>query len=239
MLRNIFLVIITLSIFSGCVVSKKKYEALLSEKSQLENNLDEKISENKKLNSDLKSAVADYEKVRYSLSKSNAIKSDEVSDLMIQSTAFQKKIEELNEQLKSVQSDFKYNKQSALKTSEQLQTVKKQLTQLQRDTASMHYSIKLAKSRNEMVQKEYSESREKYNTLYTDYSKVKEDAQKKELQLKSLEEQLIGQKETVESISKAFISLRKQLLAAKVSNTPIDPNKNSHIDKIAKLLGHY
>ncbi len=231
--------LVTLSIFSGCVVSKKKYEALLSEKNHLSKNLDEKNVENSKLSSDLKSAVADYEKVRYDLSKSNAIKSDEVSDLMIQSTTFQKKIDELNKQLNIIQSDYKYNKQSALKTSEQLQSVKKQLTQLQRDTASLRYSIKLAKSRNEMVQKEYTESREKYNTLYFNYSEVKDDVQKKDIQLKSLEQQLIGQKETVESISKAFISLRKELLTAKSKNTPINPNKNSHIDKIAKLLGHY
>ena len=239
MLHKIFLFIISLFIFSGCVVSKKKYEALLSEKNNLSKNLDKKTTENKKLSSNLESAVADYEKVRYSLSKSNAIKSDEVSDLMIQSTAFQEKIDELNKQLNSIQSDFKYNKQSALKTSEQLQLAKKQLTQIQRDTASLRYSIKLAKNRNEMVQKEYSKSREKYNTLYSDYSQAKSDAQKTDIQLKSLEEQLISQKETVESISKAFISLRKQLLTAKSNNKPLDPNKSSDINKIAKLLGHY
>ena len=239
MLRKIFLFIITLTIFSGCVVSKKKYEALLSEKNHLSKNLDKKTSENIKLTSDLESAVSDYEKVRYSLSKSNAIKSDEVSDLMIQSTAFQEKIDKLNKKLNDIQSDFKYNKQSAQKTSEQLKTAKKQLIVLQRDTASLRYSIKLAKERNEMVQKEYTKSREKYNTLYSDYSNVKSEVQKNEVQLKSLEEQLISQKETVESISKAFISLRKQLLTAKANNKPLDPNKSSDINKIAKLLGHY
>lgn len=239
MLRKIFLFIITLSIFSGCVVSKKKYEALLSEKNHLSKNLHKKTAENKKLSSDLESAVADYEKVRYSMSKSNAIKSDEVSDLMIKSTAFQEKIDELNKQLNDIQSDFKYNKQSAQKTAEQLKSAKKQLIELQRDTASLHYSIKLAKDRNEMVQKEYSESREKYNTLYSDFSKVKSEAQKTDIQLKSLEKQLISQKETMESISKAFISLRKQMLTAKSNNKPLDPNKNSDINKIAKLLGHY
>jgi chromosome segregation ATPase len=158
---------------------------------------------------------------------------------MRQSTAFQEKIDELNKQLNDIQSDFKYNKQSAQKISEQLQTAKRHLIALQRDTASLRYSIKLAKERNEMVQKEYSESREKYNTLYTDYSNVKGEVQKNEVQLKSLEEQLISQKETIESISKAFISLRKQLLTAKSNNKPLDPNKSSDINKIAKLLGHY
>ena len=239
MLHKIFLFIFSLFIFSGCIVSKKKYEALLSEKDHLSKNLDEKTTENRKLTSDLESATADYEKVRYSLSKSNAIKSDEVSDLMIQTTTFQGKIDELNKQLNNIQSDFKYNKQTALKTSEQLQIVKKQLIQLQRDTASLHYSIKLAKNRNELVQKEFSETNDKYNTLYIDYSSLKKDIQKKDIQLQSIEEQLINQKETIESISKAFISLRKQLLTAKSNNTALDPNKSSDISKIAKLLGHY
>ncbi len=156
-----------------------------------------------------------------------------------QTTAFQEKIDELNTKLNNIQSDFKYNKQSALKTSEQLQKMKRQLIQLQRDTASLHYSIKLAKNRNELVQKEFAETNDKYNTLYSDYSNLNKDAQKKDIQLKTLEEQLINQKETIESISKTFISLRKQLLTAKSNNTPIDPNKSSDIDKIAKLLGHY
>ncbi len=239
MLYKLFLFIISIFVFTGCVVSKKKYEALLLEKNHLSKNLDDKTTENKKLTSDLESAVADYDKVRYSLSKSNAIKSDEVSDLMIKTTAFQTKIDELNNQLNDIRNDFKYNKQTALKTSEQLQKVKQQLTQLQKDTASLHYSINLAQGRNELIQKEFSETKQKYNSLYSDYSNNKEEIQKKDIQLKSLEEQLISQKETIESISRTFINLRKQLLSAKTDNKPIDPNKNANINKIAKLLGHY
>ena len=239
MLHKIFLLIIPVFLLSGCVVSKKKYEALLSEKNSISDQLKDKKAENKKLESDLKSAVADYEDMKYKLSRSNAIKSDDISDIMIQATALQDKVDELTTELNKIKSDLKYNKSSYQKTSEDLQKTKTQLLSLQKDTAGLHYSIKLARDRNDMLTKELSATKQKYNDLYADYSLMQDKIGNKDIQLKSLEKQLVAQKQTIEEISKYFIKLRKQLLEAESSNKPINPNKNAYIDKIAKLLGHY
>jgi len=238
MLRKLFLFIITVFILSGCV-SKKKYVALETKKNSLAKQLNDKKAENKKLEADLKSAVADYEDMKYKLSRSNAIKSDDISDLMIQTTALQTKVEDLTSQLSKIRNDLKYNKNSYQKTADNLKETKRQLLSLQKDTAGLHYSIKLARDRNDMLSQELSSVKQKYNNLYADYSQLKDDASKKDIQLKSLEKQLITQKETIESISNNFIKLRKQLLEAETNKKPINPNKNTYIDKIAKLLGHY
>ena len=239
MLHKIFLLIVPVFLLSGCVVSKKKYEALLSEKNSISEQLKDKEDENKKLESDLESAVTDYENMKYKLSRSNAIKSDDISDIMIQTTALQDKVDELTAELNKMKSDLKYNKNSYQKTSEDLQKTKTQLLSLQKDTAGLHYSIKLARDRNDMLTKELSATKQKYNDLYADYSLMQDKIGNKDIQLKSLEKQLIAQKQTIEEISKNFIKLRKQLLEAESSNKPINPNKNAYIDKIAKLLGHY
>ena len=238
MFNKLFLFIISLFIFSACV-SKKKYNDVLMAKDHLSKQLSDKKEENKKLSSELESALADYDNMRLKLGKSNAIKSDEVSDLIVKSSEMQATIDNLNEQLKNIMDDFNNNQQNALKTAEDLETAKKQIIQIKRDTASLHYSINLAKERNEMLNKELSEIKEKYNTLYSDFSAYKEDAQKNDIKLRSLENQLVTQKQKIEAISDAFIGLRKQLLTAKSNNEAIDPNKNAYIDKIAKLLGHY
>ena len=239
MLHKIFLLIVPVFLLSGCVVSKKKYEALLSEKNSISDQLKDKKAENKKLESDLKSAVADYEDMKYKLSRSNAIKSDDISDIMIQATALQDKVDELTAELNKMKSDLKYNKNSYQKTSEDLQKTKTQLLSLQKDTVGLHYSIKLARERNDMLTKELSATKQKYNNLYANYSLMQDKIDNKDIQLKSLEKQLVSQKQTIEEISKNFIKLRKQLLEAESSNKPINPNKNAYIDKIAKLLGHY
>jgi chromosome segregation ATPase len=238
MLHKIFLLIISVFLISGCV-SKKKYVALETEKNSLAKQLNDKKAENKKLESDLKSAVADYEDMNYKLNKSNAIKSDDISDLMIKTTALQTKIDDLNAQLADIKNDYKYNKQNALKTAEELKSVKAQFASLQKDTVGLHYSLKLAKERSEMLQKELSDTKNKFNTLYTDYAALQKDIESKDIKLQSLEKQLVEQKSVMESISKNFIELRKQLLEAETKGKPINPNKNSVINKIAKLLGHY
>ena len=238
MLRKIFLLIISVLLISGCV-SKKKYVALETQKNRIAKQLRDKKAENKKLESDLKSAVADYEDVKYKLSRSNAIKSDDISDLMIQTTSLQGKVDDLTAQLNKIKSDLSYNKSSYQKTADDLKKTKTQLLSLQKDTASLHYSIKLARERNDMLTQELSATKKKYNDLYAEYSLMQDKIDNKDLQMKTLEKQLIDQKEKIEAISKNFIGLRRQLLEAETKGKPINPNKNSTINKIAKLLGHY
>lgn len=239
MLHKIFFPCLVFFILSGCVVSKKKYDALMLEKNQLSGQLDDKRTENEKLSSDLKSAISDYESMRYNLKKSNALMSDEVSDLMIKVTELQTQSEALNTQLKETLSAYKSNQQSGLQTSQALEKAQKQLAQLKRDTAGLHYSIKLAKERNNLIRKELSTSKEQLGNSHQKLKTIQEQAVKDQNKLAALEQHLIAQKETVESISKSFIALRKQLLSAKSNNEAIDPNKNNHIDRIARLLGHY
>lgn len=57
--------------------------------------------------------------------------------------------------------------------------------------------------------------------------------------LAAFEQQLVRNKEKMEAISTALIELRKELLSAQSAGKSIDPNKNKHIDKMAKELGHY
>jgi chromosome segregation ATPase len=238
MLRKIFLLIISVLIISGCV-SKKKYVALEKNKDRIAKQLKNKEAENKKLESDLKSAVADYEDVKYKLSRSNAIKSDDISDLIGRTTSLQDKVDDLTAQLNKIKNDLNYNKNSYQKTADDLQKTKTQLMSLQKDTASLHYSIKLARERNDMLTQELSATKKKYNDLYAEYSLMQDKIDNKDIQMKTLEKQLIDQKEKIEAISKNFIGLRKQLLEAETKGKPINPNKNSTINKIAKLLGHY
>jgi len=238
MLRKIFLLIIPVFLISGCV-SKKKYVALETQKNSLAKQLKDKKAENKKLESDFKSAVADYEDMRYKLSRSNAIKSDDISDIMTQATSLQGKVDELTAQLNKIKSDLKYNKNSYQKTADDLQKTQQQLSSLQKDTAGLHYSIKLSRERNDMLTQELSATKKKYNDIYAEYSLMQDKVDNKDLQLKTVEKQLIDQKGKIEEISKNFIKLRKQLLEAETNKKPINPNKNSYINKIAKLLGHY
>jgi chromosome segregation ATPase len=158
---------------------------------------------------------------------------------MIKVTDLQTQSEALNTQLKQTLSAYKSNQQSGLQTSQALENAQKQLAQLKRDTAGLHYSIKLAKERNTLIRNELSASKEQLGNTHQKLKATQEQAVKDQTKLSALEQQLIAQKETVESISKAFIELRKQLLSAKSNNETIDPNKNAHIDRIARLLGHY
>ncbi|MBR8538117.1 hypothetical protein KDU71_21280 [Carboxylicivirga sediminis] len=224
---------------SSCVVSKKKYEALLLEKNQIADDLDKKSAESKQLKVNLENAIADYESMKNDFGKSNALKTDEISDLMIMVTQLKDESEQLNQKLSETVSKFKAKEADSYMANEELDKTIKAVNTLKRDTASLNYSLQLAKQRNKMLQDELKTSQEKASTSGLQRIELQKQVDKQTAQLKDMEKQLIKSQQNMSEVSSAFIELRKAMLKANSSNTAIDPNKSKEVDKVAKLLGHY
>ncbi len=239
MLKNI-LVLLTLSfLFNSCIVSKKKYDALLLEKNELSSLLSEKKEENKALKSDLNQAVKDFESIKNDFNKSNALRSDEIADLMVKVTQLEDKSNELNGKLKETVNKFKATEKASYMADEELKTTLAALTALKRDTASLHYSLNMAKQRSSSIQNELLETKNKLSQSNTSKYELTKTLDAQTAEIKNMEQRLVKSQQNLSEISNAFIELRKELLTAKSSNKAIDPSKNSYINKIAKLLGHY
>jgi len=226
-------------LFNACVVSKKKYEALLSEKTEISKELSDKKKENKSLQKDLSQAVGDFEKMKYDFSKSNALKSDEISDLMIQITQLKDNTKNLNEKLDETINQFKAKEKANYEVGEELTAARSSLLKLKRDTASLQYTLKLARERNDQMQKEIMTTQQKLTASGNKSLQMQKDLEAQTKKMKQFEMQLVKNEQKLSEISDNFIALRKALLSAKSSNKPIDPNKSKQIDKIARLLGHY
>jgi chromosome segregation ATPase len=224
---------------SSCVVSKKKYDALLLENSKLEKNLDKKTAESQKLQVNLENAISDYESMKDDFGKSNALKTDEISDLMIMVTQLKDESEELSSKLDETMKNFKAKEADSYLANEELTQTMRTVNTLQRDTASLNYSLQLAKQRNKMLQEELKQSQEKASASGLKRVEIQKQLDAQSVQLKDMERQLVKSQQNMSEVSKAFIELRKEMLKAKSSNKPIDPNKSKQVDKVAKLLGHY
>lgn len=231
--------IISLFIFSGCVVSKKKYEAMVSERDLLENRLNDARRENKELQSDLDRALADFESMKYELHKSNALKSDKVADLFAQSEDLKQETARLKDELALLKKRYRSQQNTSIERVNELETLRKKVTQLTNDTASLKYSLEMNKERQEKLRTQIHDVNERYNELAASYSGMKNEMDQTSRKIEMLEGQLVEKSQSLSNISKAFIELRKQLLSAKSKGTPIDPNQNKVVDKIARLLGHY
>lgn len=239
MTRILFSLTVLVLSLSSCVVSKKKYDALLLEKNQLSDDLDKKSAESQQLKVNLENTIADYERMKDDFGKSNALKSDEISDLMIRVTQLKDESEEISNKLNETISKFKAKEADSYMTNEELNNALKAVTVLKRDTASLNYSLKLAKERNKLLQDELKASQEKVSASGLQRVELQKQLDLQSAQLKDMERQLIKSQQNISEISTAFVELRKAMLKAKGSNTPIDPNKSKEVDKVAKLLGHY
>jgi len=239
-MTRIFFVLTALVLtLSSCVVSKKKYDALLSENGQLSKNLDEKTAESKKLQVNLERTISDYEGMKNDFGKSNALKTDEISDLMIMVTQLKDESEKLNTKLEETVGKFKAKEADSYLANEELNQTTKLLSTLKRDTASLNYSLKLAKQRNKMLQDELRTSEEKASASGLKRVEAQKQLESKTAQLKQMERKLIKGQQNMSEVSKAFIELRKEMLKAKTNKKMLDPNKSKQVDKVAKLLGHY
>jgi len=239
MTRIIFALIALVLSLSSCVVSKKKYDALLLENNQLEQDLNSETTKGKQLQVNLEQAIADYESMKNDFGKSNALKSDEISDLMIMVTKLKDESEELSTKLDETIGRFKAKEADSYNTNEQLNKTTKALTALKRDTASLNYTLQLAKKRNKMLQEELKVSQEKASESGIKRVEIQKQLDAQSAQLKEMERKLIKSQQNMSEVSTAFIELRKEMLKANSSNKPIDPNKSKQVNKVAKLLGHY
>ncbi|WP_430815888.1 hypothetical protein [Carboxylicivirga sp. RSCT41] len=239
MTRVIFVLTALVLSLSSCVVSKKKYDALLLENSKLEDNLEQKTAESKQLQVNLESAISDYESMKNDFGKSNALKTDEISDLMIMVTRLKDESEELNTRLDETMKNFKAKEADSYLANEELNQTMRTVNVLKRDTASLNYSLQLAKQRNKMLQDELKQSQEKANESGLQRVEIQKQLDAQSAQLKEMERQLIKSQQNMSEVSNAFIELRKEMLKAKSNNKAIDPNKSKQVDKVAKLLGHY
>ena len=239
-MTRIFLVLTTLVLsLSSCVVSKKKYDALLSENNHLSQNLSKKKAESEKLQVNLKRAVSDYEKMKNDFGKSNALKTDEISDLMIVVTQLKDESKKLNIKLEETIGKFKAKEADSYSANEELTQTAKKVSALKRDTASLNYSLQLAKRRNKMLQDEVRSSQEKASANGIKRVEIQKQLDTQSVQLKEMERQLVKSQQNMSEVSKAFIELRKEMLKAKTNKQILDPNKSKQVDKVAKLLGHY
>ncbi|MCU4165648.1 hypothetical protein [Carboxylicivirga caseinilyticus] len=239
MLKNIFVLLALSFLFTSCVVSKKKYEALLLEKNELADDLTTKNKENKELQSDLNQAIKDFEEIKTDFGKSNSLRSDEIADLMIKVTQLEDQSAELNQKLNETLGKFKAKEKAGYLAEEELKETLQTITALKRDTANLQYSIRMAKQRSQNLQQELSDTKSKLTDTNAKKFEISKALEAQTSEVKNLEQRLVKSQQNLTEISDAFIALRKELLSAKTSNNPIDPNKNKYIDRIAKLLGHY
>jgi chromosome segregation ATPase len=239
-MKRIFSILILIGlVLPGCVVSKKKYEAMVGERDFLEKRLTETRDDKRDLEEQLRSAIADFESMKEELHRSDALKSDKVSTLFAKTEDLRKEVNNLEQELAETRSKYRSQQSTSVERANQLEGLTSQLAQLKNDTASLHYSLQMSKERQSNVLKELREVKEKYNNLAAGSAQLQTDLEKSEAKIAMLEGQLADKTRSLSNISEAFIALRRELLTAKSSGTAIDPNQNKTIDKIARLLGHY
>nr|WP_321451018.1 hypothetical protein [uncultured Carboxylicivirga sp.] len=239
MIKNIFILLAVGILFNSCVVSKKKYDSLLFEKNDLADQLTEQKKENKELQGDLNQAIKDFEEVKTDFGNSNSLRSDEIADLMIKVTQLEDESTELNQKLKETLGKFKAKEKAGYLAEEELKETLQAITALKRDTASLQYTIKMAKQRSETLQQELATTKTKLSDSNSKRYELSKTVEAQTTEVKNMEKRLIKSQQNLSEISDAFIALRKELLTAKSNNKAIDPNQDKYINKIAKLLGHY
>ncbi len=226
-------------IAAGCVVSKKKYNAMTAQKESLARRLSSEQAENKTLKKELESATADFETMKYELHKSDALKSDKVSDLMARSEALKDQVSELERDLMTARRQFQNQQESSLESASALEVLNKKIRALTSDTASMRFALNLTKERQQALQLELNTTKQQYREASAQATRLDREMAQQKQKLELLEQQLVDKTQTLQNISNSFIELRKALLSAKSAGNALDPNNNKLVDKIARLLGHY
>lgn len=226
-------------IAAGCVVSKKKYNAMTAQKESLARRLSSEQAENKTLKKELESATADFETMKYELHKSDALKSDKVSDLMARSEALKDQVSELERDLMTARRQFQNQQESSLESASALEVLNKKIRALTSDTASMRFALNLTNERQQALQLELNTTKQQYREASAQATRLDREMAQQKQKLELLEQQLVDKTQTLQNISNSFIELRKALLSAKAAGNALDPNNNKLVDKIARLLGHY
>ncbi len=237
--RKLLILILLPLLASGCLVSKKKYNAMTSQKELLAKRLSAEQAENKLLKEDLKSAIADFETMKYELHKSDALKSDKVGLLLAGSETLKDQVKELEQDLKEARRQFQYQKNNSQESESQLELLNQKIKNLSSDTANLQFTLNMTKEREQAMHQELKTTKEQYRDAAMSAAKLKTEMEQQKQKMVLLEQQLVSKAQTLQNVSESFIELRKALLSAKTSGKSIDPNNNKLVDKIARLLGHY
>lgn len=239
MKRPVWIWILLPLFLSGCVVSKKKYEAMVDKRDHLEQQLSDSREENKNLKNELEKSLSDFESMKYELHKSNALKSDTVMALMEKAETLKNETENLQDELVRTRRKFESQQATSTERENELEKLDSRVNELITDTASLNHALEMSRERQERTREELTQLRDKYNHLSAEQSLKEDDLAKAREKISTLEDQLVEKEQTISNISEAFVELRKQLLSARSEGKPIDPNENKNIDRIARLLGHY
>lgn len=239
MKRIVLLWILLPLLASGCIVSKKKYEAMVDERDMLEQRLNKALDENKNLQGNLEKALTDFEAMKYELHESNALKSDKVAELMRESEVFKNETERLSQALEETRRRVRTQQTTSAERAKELEELRKRVSKLTSDTSRLQYALRMSEERKSKTREALTKVQDKYNAQMAALESAKSELEQSRIKLSTLEQQLVEKNQVLSGISEAFIELRKQMLSAKSNGTPIDPNQNSNVDKIARLLGHY
>ena len=236
---KLIILILVPFLLSGCVVSKKKYEAMVQERDLLDRQLSDARQENKGLRKELDQAMSDFETMKYELHRSNALKSDTVIALMGQTEALKKKTADLRNELSRTRRRFESQQATSAEREHELKELRSRVSELITDTASLQHALQMSKERQEKTREELNSLRNRYNELSASHSLTQDELAQTQEKVEMLEKQLVNKEQTLDNISKAFIELRKQMLSARSQQQPLNPNENEYINRIARLLGHY
>ncbi|MFC0876534.1 hypothetical protein ACE01N_08055 [Saccharicrinis sp. FJH2] len=232
-----FLIFIVL--LAGSCVSKKKYLAMETLKNQYVKQATNLQKENDELKDNLTSAEKEFDEFNQNLRYSNSVKDGDIAEVTQQLKDMEENFNRAQSELSRTQDLYKDQRFYNTQASNEITRLEFAIEQLKRDTVSLNYSLKLAKQKNDQVQKRLMERVDQLNEKNSDIAKLQNEMAAKDEAIKEVENQLTEQKAKIDAINTAFIELRKDMLRAKASNTIIDPGTDPNVAKISKALGHY
>ncbi len=222
---------------SGCV-SKKKYMAMVDSKDKFQEEAKKMKAENNSLRGDLKTAENDFKAMKDQLYASDAVKNDQLEKLQNDLNKLEESYNLIKTDLSKSQTQMKDQRYFNAKASSEIARLEIEVKQLARDTASINYSLKLARQRVEEYKQRSEEKTDKLNEKNLEISELKTAAGQKDAELAQIQASVDAEKQKLDAINKSFIALRRQLVRAKGEGAPLDPNNNTNINEISKQLGH-
>ncbi|MFB6342706.1 hypothetical protein ACE1ET_13340 [Saccharicrinis sp. FJH62] len=195
--------------------------------------------ENDELKDNLTSAEKEFDEFNQNLRYSNSVKDGDIAEVTQQLKDMEENFNRAQSELSRTQDLYKDQRFYNTQASNEITRLEFAIEQLKRDTVSLNYSLKLAKQKNDQVQKRLMERVDQLNEKNSDIAKLQNEMAAKDEAIKEVENQLTEQKAKIDAINTAFIELRKDMLRAKASNTIIDPGTDPNVAKISKALGHY
>lgn len=237
-LRYITILLISLLVLSSCV-SKKKYLDMVAAKEKYQEESKKMNAENKLLKTDLKQSEKDFKLMKDFLFSSDAAKNDELVAVQKDLLSVEESYNVIKEDLNKTKDMFKDQRYFNAKASSEIARLEIEIKQLARDTASLNYSMKLARQRVDEYKNRAEERTAQLNDKNIEIGTFKTTIATKDSELAALKSTVEVEKAKINQISELFIALRKQMILSNSKGVAIDPNSNSNIDKIGKALGHY